>query len=247
MGLVEHSIEGGVGTVVLNDPGRRNALTPQTAAEVVAAMTRLESDADVRAIVVTGAGTAFCAGADLSVLERAGEADLRSLYQAFLRVARSPLPTIAAVNGPAVGAGLNLALVCDVRLAAESARFDARFLRLGVHPGGGSTWLLHRLVGPATSAAMMLFGEVLDGAAAARLGLAYECVADDALMALARTLAGRLAQTPRELVVRTKATMAATALLPDHEAAVERELVQQLWSLHQPEFRPRLTRPDGAS
>src|SRR5690606_30490026 len=110
-------------------------------------------------------------------------------YEGFLRVARCPLPTIAAVNGPAVGAGMNLALACDVRLAGQSARFDTRFLQLGVHPGGGHTWMMRNAVGPQAAAAMVLFGEVLDGAEAERCGLAWRCVADDELVDTAFTMA----------------------------------------------------------
>ena len=100
----------------------------------------------------------------------------------FLRIARSPLPTLAAVNGAAVGAGMNLALGCDVRLAARRAKFDTRFLQIGLHPGGGHTWMLRRIAGPQAAMAAVVFGEVLDGAEAERVGLAYRCVDDDALL-----------------------------------------------------------------
>src|SRR5262245_45415145 len=110
--------------------------------EIVAAFDELEANAEVRAVVVTGAGKAFCAGAELETLRVTDREGLSRIYEAFLRVARSPLPSVAAVNGAAVGAGLNLALCCDVRLAARSARFVARFLELGIHPGGGHTWML---------------------------------------------------------------------------------------------------------
>src|SRR5205823_197881 len=107
---------------------------------------------------------------------------LRSVYEGFLRVARSPLPTVAAVNGAAVGAGMNLALCCDVRIAGRSARFDTRFLKLGLHPGGGHTWMLQRAIGPQGAAAMVLFGDVLNGEAAEKCGLVWRCVDDDALL-----------------------------------------------------------------
>ena len=162
------------------------------------------------------------------------------MYEGFLRVGRSPLPTIAAVNGPAVGAGMNLALVCDVRLAGASARFDTRFLQLGIHPGGGHTWMLQRAVGSSAAAAMVLFGEVLSGADAERVGLVWRCVEDAALMDEAVELGTRAAAAPRELLLRTKATMADVALLDDHDAAVDRELETQLWSMDQPDFAERL-------
>src|SRR5579862_3335084 len=114
----------GVAVVTVNDPERRNAITPPMIEEVIAAFDRLEADASVGAVVITGAPPAFCAGADLSALGASPSPEgLRGIYEAFLRVGRSPLPTIAAVNGAAVGAGMNLALCCDVRVAARRARF----------------------------------------------------------------------------------------------------------------------------
>lgn len=236
---VLRSVTDGVATVTINRPRRRNALDRSTASELVVALDEVESAPDVRAIVITGAGPAFCAGADLRLLGEADEADLRAVYEGFVRVARSPLPTLAAVNGPAVGAGLNLALACDMRLAARSARFDARFLSLGVHPGGGHTWLLQRAVGPALASTMVLFGEVLDGEAAARVGLAHRCVPDEDLLAEAARVTGRLSPVPRELVTRTKATLTAIAAVGSHAEAVERELGDQLWSMAQPGFTLR--------
>jgi enoyl-CoA hydratase len=154
----------GVAVLTVSDPERRNALTLGLSDDLAAAVAACERDESVGALVVTGAPPAFCAGGDLGTLATAGKSggdhDLRRIYEGFLAVARCPLPTVAAVNGPAVGAGLNLALACDVRLAGPAARFDARFLTLGIHPGGGVTWLLQRAVGPQAAAAMMLFNEV---------------------------------------------------------------------------------------
>jgi enoyl-CoA hydratase len=189
---------------------------------------------------VTGTAPAFCAGADLSHLGTSQREGLRRIYEGFLRVGRSPLPSIAAVNGAAVGAGVNLALVCDVIVAGRSARFDTRFLQLGLHPGGGHTWMLQRLVGPQVAAAMVLFGRVLDGEAAERAGLAWSCVDDADLLVHARGLASVAAAAPRDLVERVKATMVAVRSLDDHEAAVDCELEPQVWSLHQPAFAERL-------
>jgi enoyl-CoA hydratase len=155
-------------------------------------------------------------------------------------VSRSTLPTLAAVNGAAVGAGMNLALACDVRLAGHRARFDTRFLQLGLHPGGGHTWMFRRIAGPQAVAAAVLFGEVLDGAEAERVGLVWRCVADDELLAAAQTMAERAASAPHELVTRTKATIADMATITEHDAAVDRELEPQVWSLAQPAFRERV-------
>ena len=250
MSLLRVDVDARVAVVTLDDPDRRNVLSLDLVDEIVAAFDRLEADADVGAVVVTGAPPAFCAGADLSHLAAAGQTKeqsaasaqpgLRSVYEGFLRVARSSLPTVAAVNGAAVGAGMNLALACDVRLAGRSARFDTRFLKLGLHPGGGHTWMLRRLAGAQTAAAMVLFGEVLGGAEAVEAGLAWRCVDDEALLERARALAARAAEVPPALVRRAKETIAAMADVADHEEAVHVELTAQLWSLQQPEFAERL-------
>ena len=234
----------GVGVVTLAAPKRRNAFDLDMCDEVVAAVDALEADANVGALVVTGEGSAFCAGADLSHLGGAHGASHRdgllAVYEGFLRFARSPLPTIAAVNGPAVGAGMNLALACDVRLAGHGARFDTRFLQLGIHPGGGHTWMMRNIVGPQATAATVLFGEVLGGPEAERTGLVWRCVPDEDLMPLALDMAATAARQPRELVERIKATISDMDSIADHAHAVERELGDQVWSVGQPAFAERL-------
>jgi enoyl-CoA hydratase len=244
MSLVRTETADGVATVTLADPDRRNALTLPMVTEIVDLFDQLEADPSVGAVVVTGEPPAFCAGADLSHLsssaDRSPESGLRSIYEGFLRIGRSPLPTIAAVNGAAVGAGMNLALVCDVRLAGARARFDTRFLQLGLHPGGGHTWMFRRIAGPEAVAATVLFGEILDGAQAERVGLVWRCVGDEELLTEAHTMAARAAAAPSELVARTKATIADMASVDDHAAAVDRELIPQVWSLEQPAFKERV-------
>jgi enoyl-CoA hydratase len=233
-----------VAIVTLNAPERRNSLTLEMVQEISSTFDALEADDGVGAVVVTGAPPAFCAGADLSHLggSQGGsrETGMRDIYEGFLRVGRSPLPTLAAVNGAAVGAGMNLALCCDVRVAARSAKFDTRFLQLGLHPGGGHTWMLRRAVGPAVAAAMVVFGDVLDGAASERCGLAWRCYDDDALLEGSIAMASRAASAPRALALRVKQTLAAMATVATHEEAVDVELEAQVWSLQQPEFRERL-------
>jgi enoyl-CoA hydratase len=234
------TVEDGVGLITLNNPERRNALTLAVREGIVACFDELEARDDVGAVVLTGAGSAFCAGADLGDLSTAGAPELRAIYDGFLRVARSPIPTIAAVNGPAVGAGMNLALACDVRVAGRAARFVARFLQLGLHPGGGAAWMLSRAAGAHTAAAMLLFGEELDGEGAARVGLAWRCVDDDKLIAEALLIAARTATVPRNLSQRMQETLRETVRLDALDDAVALETDAQVWSIQQESFRERL-------
>ena len=240
MTLLIADVADGVATLTLNNPDERNSLSAPMVDEIVAAMDAFEADESVGAVVVTGTPPAFCAGANLGNLAEADGDSLGRIYEGFLRIARSPLPTIAAVNGAAVGAGMNLALGCDVRIAARRAKFDTRFMQLGLHPGGGHTWMLRRIAGPEIAMAAVVFGEVLDGEEAARVGLVFRCVADDELLAVASAMAGRAATAPRELIVATKRTIAAMATVADHPAAVAAELEPQLWSTRQPWFAERL-------
>ena len=240
MSLVVVSSSEGVATLTLNNPAERNTLTAQMVAEIVAAMNEIEADTSVGAIVVTGASPAFCAGANLGNLAEADEVSLGAIYEGFLRIAHSPLPTLAAVNGAAVGAGMNLALGCDVRLAGRRARFDTRFLQIGLHPGGGHTWMLRRIAGPQAAMAAVVFGEVMDGEEAARVGLVHRCLDDDQLLASAQTMAARAASAPRELAIEAKRTIQAMADIDTHPDAVARELGPQLWSTRQPWFAERL-------
>ncbi|MEM8997155.1 MAG: enoyl-CoA hydratase [Acidobacteriota bacterium] len=229
-----------VATVTLDAPERRNAFTLEMVDEVCELFDRLEADDDVGAVVITGAGSAFCAGADLSHLKGAAREGLRRIYEGFLRVARSSLPTVAAVNGAAVGAGMNLALACDLRIAAERARFDCRFLDLGLHPGGGHTWMLRQIGGEQLVNAMVLFGQILDGAAAKEHGLAWSVVPDDELLDQSRSVAERAASAPKPLVVEAKRTLTDMRGVQTHDLAVERELGPQVWSVGQPFFAERL-------
>lgn len=230
----------GVATLTLNNPAERNTLTRPMVDEIIAAMDAVEADSAVGAVVVTGAPPAFCAGANLGNLAEATKESLGNIYEGFLRIAYSPLPTLAAVNGAAVGAGMNLALGCDVRIAARRARFDTRFLQIGIHPGGGHTWMLRRIVGPQATFAAVVFGEVMDGTEAERVGLVHRCVEDDQLLSAAHEMAARAAAAPRELVLEVKRTIQAMADIDTHPEAVERELVPQVWSTRQPWFAERI-------
>ncbi len=240
MTLVLLDVADGVATLTLNNPAERNTLTAPMVEEIVAAVDGIEADENIGAIVVTGAAPAFCAGANLGNLGSAEGSGLRNIYEGFLRIARSPLPTIAAVNGAAVGAGMNMALGCDVRVAARSARFDTRFLTLGIHPGGGHTWMLRRIVGPQTAAALVLFGEVANGDEAERIGLVHRSVDDADLLDVAHAMAAKAASAPRPLSIVTKQTLGDMAGIATHDEAVDREIEPQLWSTQQPWFQERL-------
>jgi enoyl-CoA hydratase len=241
--LVLVHTEDRVALVTINDPDRRNAVTTEISAALRTAIEAAEDDPDVHAVIVTGAGKAFCAGADLSALGAATEDGLRAIYDGFLALADCSLPTIAAVNGPAVGAGLNLALAADVRIAGPAALFDPRFQKLGIHPGGGATWMLQRAVGPQVARASLLFGMRFDAQTAVAHGLAL-CVADDPVSA-ARELAAGPGSAPRSVVVATKASMRATANpgtvdVDQHRVAVDVEIGPQAVSIESPEFAARL-------
>ena len=242
MSLVLTSVADRVATLTLNNPDERNTLTAPMVAEIVAAMDAFEADAEVGAVVVTGTAPAFCAGANLGNLSEATGESLGDIYEGFLRIARSPLPTVAAVNGSAVGAWMNLALGCDVRIVADRAKLDTRFLQLGIHPGGGHTWMLRRIVGPQAAMAAVVFGQVLDGPEAERIGLAWRSVPSDELLSTAHEFAKGAASAPRELAITTKATIQSMADVETHEAAVAAELEPQLWSTRQPWFAERLAR-----
>ncbi len=168
----------GVVVLTLDNPDQRNAMSESMTASWVAAVDELAADRSVRAVVVTGAGSAFCSGGDTSWIASepdASVADLRGrmlpFYRAWLSIRRLEVPTIAAVNGHAVGAGLCLALACDLRFAATGARLGAPFVRLGMHPGMAATWLLPEVVGPAHARDLLLTGRMVDAEEAFRLGL----------------------------------------------------------------------------
>ena len=180
---VRTEVTDGVALLTLSNPARRNALNLELSQKLVDAVEAAAADQKVGAIVVTGEAPAFCAGGDLGELQQADPATLRRVYSGFLSIAACPLPTLAAVNGAAVGAGINLALACDVRLAGPTAKFDVRFMQLGLHPGGGYTWMANRILGAQGAAAMTLFCDVLDATEAQRVGLVWRTYdSDEALL-----------------------------------------------------------------
>lgn len=203
------------------------------------AMDEAEANPEARAVVVTGAGSSFCAGAELATLEEAAEGDfslIRGVYAGFLRVLHSPLLTVAAVNGPAVGAGFNLALACDLRIAGESARFLSRFPGLRILPGGGHTWLLRRLVGSQRAILGSLLDEPWDAGSALRDGLVADVLPDADLIASTVERLRPLDGLEAEYVRRFVASVRASASIPAHGEALELEAVDQRWSTTRQHF-----------
>ncbi len=231
--------DGCVGLITLNAPAKRNAISLATSEQLADAVGSLEQNTDIKAIVITGASPAFSAGGDLADLVAAREGDaarLKRIYEGFLRVLRCPLPTIAAVNGPAVGAGLNLALACDVRLATPEARFETRFLKIGLHSGGGHSWMLTRAVGPSAAASLLLLGKAVSGVEAERIGLVNACVAaGEDVVAAAIALAKKTADYPRDLLIASKESLRLSET-QSHAEIAEREFRLQADSLRQPAF-----------
>ncbi|MGY2702541.1 enoyl-CoA hydratase/isomerase family protein [Nocardioides sp. HB32] len=168
----------GVAVLTLDNPDQRNAMSDQMTASWVAAVDELAADRSVRVVVVTGEGSAFCSGGNTSWIASEPDATVDQLrtrmiafYRAWLSIRKLEVPTIAAVNGPAIGAGLCLALACDLRYAATGARLGAPFVKLGMHPGMAATFLLPNVVGAAHARDLLLTGRVVDADEARRLGL----------------------------------------------------------------------------
>jgi enoyl-CoA hydratase len=237
--LVGAVVEDGVGLIRLDDPSRRNVLT-KTLSDDLEHQVRSVLDEGAAAIVLTAEPPVFCAGGSLDGL-LSGAVPLEQMFGGLLAVASAPVPTIAAVGGPAIGAGLSLALSCDVILASASARFDSRFLDIGMHPGGAHIWRLRQRVGSQGTAAMVLFGEVLSGEEATRVGLAWRCVDDADLEGVALDMARRAVRRSPELVARSKRTIR-SAGESNVDAAFREELEAQRWSMDQPGFKEAVRR-----
>ncbi len=194
----------GVAVLVLDNPDQRNAMSDQMTASWVAAVDELAADRSVRAVVVTGAGSAFCSGGNTSWIASEPDATVDQLrtrmiafYRAWLSIRRLEVPTIAAVNGPAIGAGLCLALACDLRYAAAGARLGAPFVKLGMHPGMAATYLLPNVVGEAHARDLLLTGRVVDADEALRLGLVSRVVEPSSFLdEVLATAAGIAATAP---------------------------------------------------
>src|SRR3989475_5240278 len=194
-----------VATLTLNRPDRLNALGGTLREDLTAGLTRAIDDPDVRVIVITGAGKGFCAGGDVKAMQEANQAGrgrplmervAPSRDRTVLLMRDSPKPLIAAVNGAAAGAGMNLALCCDVRLASSAAKFAQAFVRRGLHPDWGGTYFLPRVVGTAKACELIFTGEVIDAQEALRLGIVSAVYPPEELMPAALALARKIADGP---------------------------------------------------
>ncbi|WP_255953465.1 enoyl-CoA hydratase [Streptomyces odontomachi] len=246
MTKIDLSQDAGQWTLTLNDPDRRNCIDEAMVRELGDAVSAVAADPHARTLVVTGAGTAFCAGADLpalfgttgrSVAET--RTHLHQVYDSFLRLRSLAIPTVAAVQGPAVGAGLNLAMACDVRLAGPRASFAATFSRIGLHPGGGCTWFLVDGLGPQKALALLLDGGSLTGEDAVREGLALRLVDDP--VAAAGELAGRWAALDPALARDIKSAVG-VARSGDFDATLEFESWAQASSATGPAIQKAVAR-----
>lgn len=246
MSTVLWDLENGVATLTLNLPHKLNPIALDLQRELREAFARVRADRSVRAVVLTGAGKAFCVGADLSAMRppEAGETLgdqtakwMQSVSNPLIEEMRAlPVPVVCAVNGAAAGAGVGLALAADVTLAGKSAYFYLSFLpKLGIVPDLGCTWFIPRLVGPARAMGMSLLDERLPAERAAQWGLIWACVEDDLLLLDAQQLAERLARLPAHAVLEARKAFEASArhTLPEqlhYESERQREL------LNRPEF-----------
>jgi enoyl-CoA hydratase/carnithine racemase len=219
MSFVLYEQNGGVVTLTLNAPNERNALsTPEQWVAVVDACERVKNDLSIKAVVLTGAGSAFCAGGNVKDMRdkkgiAAGSAyDVRNGYRAGIQ--RIPLalynldvPTIAAVNGAAIGAGCDLACMCDIRIASEKAKFAESFVKLGIIPGDGGAWLLPRVIGMSKAAELTFTGDTINAQEALACGLVSRVVAPEQLLSEAQALAQKIAANPGPALRMSKRLM----------------------------------------
>jgi 2-(1,2-epoxy-1,2-dihydrophenyl)acetyl-CoA isomerase len=246
---IEVEMRDAVGVITLNRPESLNALNSQVGQEFQAAIAELRG-CGARAIILTGAGRAFCAGGDLREMQRIAEREgkveaffdepLRLLNECILLIRRTPLPIIAAVNGAASGGGCNLALACDFVIAGESARFNQAFIKIGLIPDCGGTFILPRLVGWKRAAEMMITGDVVTAPRALEMGMINAVIPDGELMAHAMAMAERLAQAPTAAIGQIKELLEASAT-NDYGAQLDLERKAQIQAGKTKDFREGVT------
>ena len=228
-------VSGGVATLTINRPQVMNALSGQTLEEMLHALATVRASGDVRVLLLTGVGRAFCTGADLSVLDDSGDgppdrgAGLESGFNPVLEaLAELPFPFITAVNGAAAGGGCGYALAGDIVIAARSAYFLQPFANIGLVPDVGATWLLPRLAGRARALGMMMLAERIPAQTAQEWGLIWQVVDDDALLDTARALARRLADGPTQSYALMRKAVARAATMTLSEALAAERADQRL-------------------
>lgn len=233
----------GVAVLTLDNPDKRNAMTAELTDEFPRAIKEVREDADVRALVLTNSGGVFCAGGDLRTLEtqldwtpEQNRRFMRDFYRAYLSVLHVDVPTIAALNGHAIGAGLAMTLGCDLRFASAQARFGVTFLNLGLHPGMGTTHLLPRAVGYAHAADLILTCRMVDADEALRIGLVSRVLPADQLAETALATAREIAARPASPVRMAKRALVRQKL-DGLEAALDYEAMAQMGSFSSPEMR----------
>jgi len=207
---VLYEVKDHVATVTLNRPDNRNSMTPDVLEGLRDAVSRAREDGDIRCVILTGRGKSFCAGADFKSRDRQDE-DGRAphersfeTYAPFLSVLEIEVPTIAAMQGHAIGGGLGLGVVCDLRVANRDSKYGANFVRLGLHPGMATTYLLPRLMGVPRATEFLLTGRIVTGAEAAEAGLVHYAVDADEVLSKARELANEIATAAPQAVRWTK-------------------------------------------
>lgn len=225
--------------LTLNRPQKLNAFDGALHAALLAALADAARDPACRAVLLTGAGRGFCAGQDLAEAGLTGpEADLGAVvergWNRLVRAIRAlEKPVVCAVHGSAAGAGASVAFACDITLATEGAKFAQAFIRIGLIPDSGATWMLPRLVGPARARAMAMLGDPITGAEAAAMGLIHRAVPEDALMPEAEALCARLARLPAKALAATKRALdLADGNTLDQQLAVETEMQRALGRSH---------------
>jgi len=238
---IQFTIDAGIATLTLNRPERLNSFTQAMHAEVRAALDRVQADKSVRVLLLTGAGRGFCAGQDLN--DRAVEPgapgvdlgeSVEKYYAPLVTTLRTlPMPVICAVNGVAAGAGANLALACDIVLAAQSASFIEAFCKLGLIPDSGGTWVLPRLIGPARAMGLALLGDKLPAEKAEQWGLIWRCLPDAELMNEAMAMARHFASAPTKgLAYTKKAMLASSTNTLEQQLALEGQMMRELGYSH---------------
>ena len=229
------AIHDGIATLVMNRPDRLNALNNELAAALNHALGRIAEDESVRVVVLAGAGRAFCAGGDLALIGKGRAAGatkeleplLRSGMQAVLKMRIMPQPVIAAVNGAAAGAGMNIALAADIRIAAEEATFGQNFSKVGLFPDFGGTYFLPQLVGPSKAAELFYTGDMIDAQTALRLGIVNQVVPAAQLEAEVKRLAQKIMQGPPLAIRAVKKTLFGSEKKKLTEA-LDREVKEQI-------------------